>query len=318
MGFRKVIWAVDAFDSGPEPRGAAVEALRGLVGRFHVTVQPVYVFCVGQLTLSEEGTGPWVQYYQPAAERALAGIVSDVPIQGIEKPKVILQRSTSSLESAELLSQYAFSEGAELILVSTHARSGIRRLFLGSFAETLVLHSQVPVMVVGSQIKKPITMDKLIYPTEFGLHSRQVFRRAVSIAKQFNSKLILFHSIPHPVESFLQSGVYLLGGGSWVPVQLYFGKQIDRQTRHSEAWSRWAKTQGVDVQFVVQAAGGSIAESVVSIANKERAGCILMEAKSGPISAALIGSVTRQVIRSAPCPVWVMRASMWEEAEKAA
>src|SRR6201996_3842378 len=38
--------------------------------------------------------------------------------------------------------------GADLIIVGTHSRSGLERLFSGSVAEHVVRHSEVPVLVV--------------------------------------------------------------------------------------------------------------------------------------------------------------------------
>ena len=38
--------------------------------------------------------------------------------------------------------------GAEMIVIGTHSRTGIDRLFMGSIAENVVRHSKVPVLVV--------------------------------------------------------------------------------------------------------------------------------------------------------------------------
>jgi nucleotide-binding universal stress UspA family protein len=38
--------------------------------------------------------------------------------------------------------------GADLIIIGTHSRTGFERLFMGSIAEDVVRHSQVPVLVV--------------------------------------------------------------------------------------------------------------------------------------------------------------------------
>jgi nucleotide-binding universal stress UspA family protein len=47
----------------------------------------------------------------------------------------------------ELLS-LALARDADLIVVGTHGRRGLRRMLLGSFAETLVRRSPIPVAVV--------------------------------------------------------------------------------------------------------------------------------------------------------------------------
>ena len=44
----------------------------------------------------------------------------------------------------------AAKEGADLIIISTHGRTGLRRAFIGSVAEGTVRHSACPVLVVPS------------------------------------------------------------------------------------------------------------------------------------------------------------------------
>ena len=43
---------------------------------------------------------------------------------------------------------YIGKTGADLVVIATHGRSGMSRLFLGSVADRLVHHSPVPVLVV--------------------------------------------------------------------------------------------------------------------------------------------------------------------------
>ena len=44
----------------------------------------------------------------------------------------------------------AAKEGADLIIISTHGRTGLRRAFIGSVAEGTVRHADCPVLVVPS------------------------------------------------------------------------------------------------------------------------------------------------------------------------
>lgn len=311
----KVVWAIDPFELNKKFYEETVHLIHSLEKRTKVLqIQPVYVLNVSQFSNPDENESLWTQKYRPAAEKALQEVIQ--PFKNdlfLLKPHVLVQSTSSTMEATDLLVNYASSVHAGLIIVSTHGRSGMSRLFLGSFAETLLSKSNVPVLVLGPGIQKIKPIDHILFPTEFGSHAQIIFRNVVQLAKELKAQITLFHSIPHPVEPIFQSGVYLLGG-SWIPIHPYLGKELDRQNRRAEAWCRWANHQGVEADFVLHSQGGSISAAVLSLARTRNSGMILMEGQSGPISAAILGSITRQVIRSAPCPVWVIRFN--EEMEK--
>jgi len=52
-----------------------------------------------------------------------------------------------AVDVAHAIVDYAKQEGAQLIAMATHGRSGLRRLLLGSVAEQVIRHSTVPVLV---------------------------------------------------------------------------------------------------------------------------------------------------------------------------
>ena len=62
---------------------------------------------------------------------------------GIDVHHVILQG-----DAAEEVLKYAEEEMCDLIVLSTHGRSGITRLLMGSVAESIVRHSKIPVLSV--------------------------------------------------------------------------------------------------------------------------------------------------------------------------
>ena len=47
---------------------------------------------------------------------------------------------------AEAVTQYADTHDVDLIALTTHGRTGIRHLVLGSVAESILRHSHVPVL----------------------------------------------------------------------------------------------------------------------------------------------------------------------------
>ena len=48
---------------------------------------------------------------------------------------------------ADVILEYARQKGVDLIIMSTHGRSGISRWLFGSVAEKIIRHSQVPVLI---------------------------------------------------------------------------------------------------------------------------------------------------------------------------
>jgi nucleotide-binding universal stress UspA family protein len=304
---KKIVWAIDAFETDRELHRNAARTIQALIDKTGAEIEPVYVLSVAQLNLMPEVPGPWMINYRPAAEKALSRMLDEVHLPHMKSPHVILQKSSSSIESTSLISKYASSVQADLIVVTSHKRSGMSRLFLGSFAETLLLHSSVPVMVIGAHAAPTELLNQIVFPTEFGPHSKMVFRLLVEMAKVLNAKLTLFHSVPHPtIEPMFQTGVYLLGG-SWIPVQAYFAAEVDRKARRIKLWSKWATHQGVETDYELRTEGGPVADTILALAKRKNASLIAMEGQAGRISAALIGSVSRQVLRAAPCPVWVLR-----------
>ena len=63
-------------------------------------------------------------------------------------PVVLQARMVENIAAAPGIIQMAADEGADLIVVGSHGRSGIARLMLGSVANKVVAESAVPVLVV--------------------------------------------------------------------------------------------------------------------------------------------------------------------------
>ena len=48
---------------------------------------------------------------------------------------------------------YAEKEGVDLIVISTHGRTGLRRMMIGSVAERVVRHAHCPVLTLRSKLQ---------------------------------------------------------------------------------------------------------------------------------------------------------------------
>ena len=67
---------------------------------------------------------------------------------GLEPESVMIESLGSP--AGDIIIEQATKWGAELIVLGTHGRRGLRRMVLGSDAEHVVRHSDVPVLLVRS------------------------------------------------------------------------------------------------------------------------------------------------------------------------
>ena len=71
----------------------------------------------------------------------------------LQKPRVLALDDMGSSHAASRLMDFARDSEAVAIFVNTHGRRGVSRLLLGSFAETLLRRSSVPVVVIGPRME---------------------------------------------------------------------------------------------------------------------------------------------------------------------
>ena len=304
---KKIVWAVDAFHKPDLLRKHAVEDLRNLVkGTGAKAVEPVYVLSPDQLNLALEFSSPWIEHHATAVKRALAHLVKGIDVPHLMTPKVLVQNIPSITQSAKVLAVYARRSGADLIVVSTHATEGFAGWLLTSFAETLLLHSKVPVMVVGPRSRSIRKYDHILFPSDLGIHSKASFQRVMALAKSLGAELTLFHTIRHPIAPVILSGAYLLGGG-WLSVPSYLSAEEDRRGKFGESLAKIARKAGIKTNVVIDVANVGVVNSILTYAKRRKISLIAMAAHSGPVSSELIGSITWQVVRNTPSPVWVMR-----------
>jgi len=107
-------------------------------------------------------------------------------VQGLlqEKVRVAFERHGATGEPAyfaharighavhEVL-ELARDVGADLIVLGSHGRTGLRRLFLGSVSEEVVRHAECPVMVARPKRYAHIDLDKIIEVHREPGHRRQ-------------------------------------------------------------------------------------------------------------------------------------------------
>ena len=145
---RKIVWSIDPFAGDTTFLNHAAEQISAHFPSESTEVIPVYLLDVEGLGLNSDFSHLDFSGAVSASERALKSAVDSYPNIHFGNPKVIssFEKGVSKLES---LMGYTEEVSAEAIVVTTHARKGLERLFLGSFAESLLSASRVPVFLIN-------------------------------------------------------------------------------------------------------------------------------------------------------------------------
>lgn len=156
MEFKRILVPLD----GSSLSERALPAARTLAQKFESHVILLRVLDIPTPTAPTshpEVTIGWVrearQQAHAEAESYLEGIQEDLCEEGIDTRILLRDRSP-----AEDILDVAGAEDIDLIVMSTHGRSGLGRRAFGSFAEKVARHSLCPVLLVrqesGSASKK--------------------------------------------------------------------------------------------------------------------------------------------------------------------
>lgn len=98
------------------------------------------------------------------------------------------------IDPAVEILKYAHAQKIDLIIQTTHGRSGFRRFFLGKVAEKVVSSARCSVLTVRHP--KPIGpnhVHKILLPTDLASNDAAVLAHAVALGKTFGSSIHLLH-----------------------------------------------------------------------------------------------------------------------------
>jgi nucleotide-binding universal stress UspA family protein len=114
-----------------------------------MVLDPVSYFSVGELAAANTKLATQVELQTEQASRAKATEYIDKISETLQKEgKVVSTAIVYGKPAAEILA-YAEKNNFDLIIISTHGRSGISRWAFGSVAEVIVRRSSVPVLIVS-------------------------------------------------------------------------------------------------------------------------------------------------------------------------
>lgn len=136
---------------GSKRAEAILPHLEELAHRYNARVIFLQVVEPGPLALGSEGN--YLEKYQQEIERQteqsetyLAGLEGEFREKGIEAKTIVVHGPV-----VEAIINAAESEGADLIAIASHGRSGLSRVFYGSVAAGVLHRVDRPLLLIRSQ-----------------------------------------------------------------------------------------------------------------------------------------------------------------------
>jgi nucleotide-binding universal stress UspA family protein len=115
-------------------------------------------------------------------------------------PLGVEYRTAEGVTAEEILSM-ADETGADLIVMGTHGRTGLRRLLAGSIATAVLRGAHCAVLALRSHERPPKAegIRVILHPTDSSDGSEDALRVARSLARDLGARLVLLHVIPFDV-----------------------------------------------------------------------------------------------------------------------
>lgn len=145
MSYKRILVPVDGSPTAAKGMKAAIRLARESRGKLlllHV-VEEYSAFMAPEVGAS---IGPILDGLRLAGKRMLAKIASSAAKSGARPQQILAENFGGRV--ADSIVKEAKRARADLIVMGTHGRRGVKRALLGSDAELVVRHSPVPVLLV--------------------------------------------------------------------------------------------------------------------------------------------------------------------------
>lgn len=219
--------------------------------------------------------------------------------------EVLLARLEGRVVQA--LEKHVADSGADLVVMTTHGRGGLSRVWLGSVADHLARHSPVPVLFVKPQASgitwhgEPL-LRRLVIPLDGSKLAESVLDRAVMLATAGETELALLRIVvplPHGSYPDITDGIPL------------DKDDLSRRQRDAEVYLHRVAAELRANGFVTTArvaTNDHIARAILDFAEDIEADLIAVATHGrGAAARVVLGSVADKILRGAIMPVLMFR-----------
>lgn len=198
---------------------------------------------------------------------------------------------------AKQILHVAREKHCDLVVMSTHGLTGMRKLFFGSTTERVLRETTVPVLATPPTAEAPPTLDdirrvvgRVLVPVDLSAASLYQVQIARGIAEALTVPIIITNVV-EPIRSPVAAKIHISS------------LELERKTRAEDALNELIATLPRRMHPEALVAYGDPAEEIAKIARDRQAGLIVIGLHGSPMLGPRMGSVTYRVLCLAPALV---------------
>jgi nucleotide-binding universal stress UspA family protein len=209
---------------------------------------------------------------------------------------------------ADRLVEYARRKPVDLIAMSTHGRGPLSRAWMGSVADRVVRHVDVPVMLIRAEdeaapdFKRPYEFKRILVALDGSPRAEKSLEWATRIASASGGVLTLLQAVEPPLPF---SSPYLPHAVEDAQIALDHGREAS--ARYLEETKARLERQGLRIEMETLL-GAHAAPGILQYAEEHPVDLIALATHGrGGLPRLVLGSVADKVLRGASVPILVVR-----------
>ncbi len=241
----------------------------------------------------------------PYLDEMAQALEAEATIVRAEHPGLKIHTSVEKGPSVDVILRALTQQDCMLVVIGTHARRGLKRAVLGSVAEEVIRRSLVPALSISPHVEllPRYRPRKILVPLDLSEPSPQITKVALEMARAFDAEVELLTIIEEWIYPVVQSAS-LLAGGFVMPLEREVEELANTRDQQLREVLKPMIAAGVRANMRLIERAPAVGGAIVREASQCRADLIILGHQHvSRLKYALLGSVSRYVIREAHCPV---------------
>ena len=230
----------------------------------------------------------------------------DINAKELELHKIKVSKAVAYGNVAEEVIKFAEKHKIDLIIISTHGHSGIKRWMMGSVAEKILYGTCTPVLLVKSKARKisKVEFKKILVPLDGSAFSETSLPYVKELTQGTGSEIILLRISEPPILPADRSPAIK---PSWEEYRDMLMAEIQQQaSEYLKKVKADFKAEPTRIEVIL----GKATDSILQVAQKEKVDLIAMttQGRTG-VSRWVYGSVATRIVEESLQPILLIRPS---------